>query len=95
VARFGEGEIAACAAVARDERHAHVRAMFVGLGEMAPPSAASPVAPSPERARVALPMLGRPSPARGEVAASAPKQTGEALRAILPGLFDGNPPRKP
>jgi hypothetical protein len=94
LARFGEGELAACAPVVRDDRHAAVRAMFVGLGEMAPASAVA-VAPSPERARVALPMLGRPAPGRGEVPASSPKQTGEALKALFPALFDGDTPRKP
>ena len=95
LARFGEGELAACAPVAPDDRHAAARAMFVGVGEMAPPGPTSATAPSPERARVALPMLGRPSPARGEVNASSPRQTGEALRAILPGLFGDRPPDKP
>jgi hypothetical protein len=94
LARFGGGEIATCARVARDDRHAQVRAMFVGLGELAPPSPVV-VAPSPERARVALPLLGRPAPGKGEVSASSPKQTGDALRAIFPGLFEGEPPRKP
>jgi hypothetical protein len=94
LARFGDGEIAACAPVARDDRYAEVRAMFVGVGELAPPSPVA-VAPSPERARVALPLLGRPAPGKGEVAASSPKQTGEALKAIFPGLFDGGPTRKP
>jgi hypothetical protein len=93
-ARFGDGEIAACAAVARDERHAEVRALFVGPGEMAPASPVA-VAPSPERARVALPVLGRPAPGKGEVPASSPKQTGEALKAIFPALFEGDPTRKP
>jgi hypothetical protein len=95
LARFGDGEIAACALVTRDERYAEVRAMFVGLGELAPPSPVI-VAPSPQRARVALPLLGKPAPGKGEVAASSPKQTGDALRAIFPGLFEGEPtPRKP
>ena len=88
LARFGEGELAACALTKRDARHPGVRAMFVGLGEMAP-AIPMAVAPSPERARIALPMLGRPAPAKGEVPASSPKQTGEALRAIFPGLFEG------
>ena len=94
LARFGDGEIAACAPVARDDRHAEVRAMFVGLGEMAPPSLVA-IAPSPQRARVALPLLGRPAPGKGEVPASSPKQTGEALKAIFPGLFGAEPTRKP
>jgi hypothetical protein len=94
LARFGAGELAACARVPRDERHEEVRAMFVGLGETAPPSETSPVAPSPERARVALPMLGRPSPGKGEVTAGSPRQTGEALKAILPALFGEDTARK-
>jgi hypothetical protein len=60
---------------------------------MAPPGPIA-VAASPERARVALPLLGRPAPGKGEVTAGSPKQTGEALKAILPGLFGGEPPRK-
>ena len=94
LARFDDSEIAACAPVGRDDRYAEVRAMFVGLGEVAPPSRAAAVAPSPERARVALPLLGRPSPGKGEVTAGSPKQTGEALKAILPGLFGEDPTRK-
>jgi MoaA/NifB/PqqE/SkfB family radical SAM enzyme len=94
LARFGDGEITACALVGGDDRYAEVRAMFVGLGEVAPPSPVV-VAPSPQRARVALPLLGRPAPGKGEVTASSPKQTGDALRAIFPGLFEGEPtPRK-
>jgi hypothetical protein len=92
LARFGEGELIACPAVASDDRHAALRALFVGVGELALPTAAA-IAPPPARARVGLPLLGRPSPARAEVAGSAPKQTGEALKAILPGLF-GEEPRK-
>jgi len=94
LARFGDGEITACAQVARDDRYPEVRAMFVGLGEMAPPSPVA-VAPSPERARVALPLLGRPAPGKGEVSASSPKQTGDALKALFPGLFEGEPKQKP
>jgi hypothetical protein len=89
LARYGEGELAPCATVARDGRHERLRAMFVGPGEMAPPIDAAHIHPPPERARVSLPMLGRPAPAVAEVPGSAPKQSGESLRAILPGLFDG------
>jgi hypothetical protein len=89
LARFGAGELAPCPAVARDTRHASLTALFVGTGEMAPVLEDVAVHPSPERARVALPVLGRPAPARAEVPASAPKQTGEALSAILPDLFAG------
>lgn len=94
LARYGAGEMSACSAVARDGRHAALAAPFVGPGEMAPARDDVRVEPSPERARVALPMLGRPAPARAEVAASAPKQTGDALRAILPDLFAEPEPTK-
>jgi hypothetical protein len=88
LARYGEGELAPCESVARDGRHERLRAMFVGSGEMAPPVDGAHIHPPPERARVSLPMLGRPAPAVAEVPGSAPKQSGESLRAILPGLFD-------
>jgi hypothetical protein len=89
LARFGAGELAPCPAVARDTRHASLTALFVGAGEMAPVREDLAVHPPPERARVALPVLGRPAPARAEVPASTPKQTGDALKAILPELFAG------
>jgi hypothetical protein len=95
LARFGEGELAPCPPVrpsagdAAHAAHAALRAMFVGVGELAPPAAPARMEAPPERARVALPLLGRPAPAVAEVSASAPKQSGEALRAILPGLFEG------
>jgi hypothetical protein len=88
LARFGEGELSPRAAVSCDGGHASLRAMFVGIGELAPPFESARIEPPPERARVALPMLGRPAPAHGEVPSSTPKKSGEALRAILPGLFD-------
>jgi hypothetical protein len=94
LARFGESELSPCPPVARDARHAAWRDAFVGVGEMAPPAPPRAELP-PDRARVALPVLGRPSPARAEVSASAPKQSGEALRAILPALFDRDDPGKP
>jgi hypothetical protein len=89
LARFGDKELSPCAPVARAAGRDELRAMFVGVGETAPPVDVTSVAPPPERARVALPVLGRPTPAVREVPASAPKQSGEALRAILPGLFEG------
>jgi hypothetical protein len=92
LARFGDAELGPCARVARDERDATVRAMFVGVGDVAPPVDSAAIPPSPERARVALPVLGRPAPARAEVPSGATKQTGEALREILPGLFGGKRP---
>jgi len=88
LARFGDAELAPCPAVARDERDAALRAPFVGAGELAPAIEPARVPPPPERARVGLPLLGRPAPARAEVPASAPKKSGDALRAILPALFD-------
>jgi Radical SAM superfamily len=89
LARFGAGELAPCPTVGRDMRHASLGALFVGAGEMAALREDLAVHPPPERARVALPVLGRPAPARAEVPASAPKQTGDALKAILPDLFAG------
>jgi len=89
LARFGAGELTPCPAVARDTRRASLAALFVGTGEMAPVREDLAVHPPPERARVALPVLGRPAPAHAEVPAGAPKQTGDALKAILPDLFAG------
>lgn len=89
LARFGAGELAPCPTVARDTRYADLAALFAGPGEMAPPREDLAVPAPPEHARVNLPVLGRPAPARAEVPASAPKQTGDALRAILPDLFGG------
>jgi hypothetical protein len=91
LARFGEGELSVREVAARDPRHEALREMFVGPGELAPAPAA-PVHAPPERARVALPLLGRPAPAKAEVPASMPRQTGDALRNILPGLFDDAAP---
>lgn len=90
LARFGEKELSPCSPVARAAGGDSLRAMFVGVGETAPPVDLTTVAAPPERVRVALPVLGRPAPAAREVAASAPKQSGDALRAILPGLFKGD-----
>lgn len=88
LARFGEAELTPCPPVARDDRDAGLRALFVGVGELAPPVDAARLPSPPERARVALPLLGRPAPAHAEVPASAPKKSGDALRTILPALFD-------
>lgn len=93
--RYGAGELAARPAATRAATDGHWRDLFVGVGAMAAPPTAS-VHPTPARARVALPMLGRPAAAHAEVPSGAPKQSGEALRAILPGLFgspgQGTPP---
>lgn len=60
--------------------------MFVGLGDMAKPSErAMPEAPRDARRR--LPVLARPQPGASEARRAEPK-TGEALREILPSLFD-------
>ena len=99
LARFGPQELTLARPVAADPGDARLAAMFVGPGEVATAPTA-PVHPPPERARVALPLLGRPAPAVAEMPAGAPKQSGEALRAILPGLFapmpgDDAPPFTP
>lgn len=88
LARFGEAELTPCAPVARDRRDTALGDLFVGAGDVAPAIEPARLPAPPERARVALPLLGRPAPARAEVPASAPKKTGDALRAILPALFD-------
>jgi hypothetical protein len=54
--------------------------LFVGAGELVPVDIA-------KAAPKSLPVL-RAQPARAEVSAAAPKKTGEALREILPGLFE-------
>jgi MoaA/NifB/PqqE/SkfB family radical SAM enzyme len=91
LARFGASELAphAIDAQAGRDRQELLRSMFVGVGELAPPVSPAAIPSPPERARVGLPVLGRPAPARAEVPSSAAKQTGEALREILPGLFPG------
>lgn len=84
--RFGGDELRAVKAViapAGDE----VARLFVGVGERAAPPSQEPVRP-----RMSLPQVGRAAeraqPARAEVSTAAPKRSGEALREILPGLFD-------
>jgi len=79
--RFEGDELSARDAPSLPCDRPHVRDMFVGIGELAP------VPPRP-RAKVALPMLGKVRPAIAEVPAGAEKKSGEALRAILPALFD-------
>lgn len=54
--------------------------MFVGIGERAPATRA-------ETRRVALPVLGKVQPGRGEVARTVPRKTGEALRDLFPALL--------
>ncbi len=86
LARFGGDELTPRAPVDVDADHAELRAMFVGVGELALRVAA------PTRARVELPMLGKVKPAVAEVSSRGPKRSGEALREILPELFE---PKKP
>jgi hypothetical protein len=60
-------------------RRATTSRMFVGVGE---------IAPAPRSVRVTLPVAGRVKAAEGEVRPHTPRKTGEALREILPGLFE-------
>ncbi len=60
--------------------------MFVGVGELALDADASSAVPTARR--VSLPIAGKAKPGRGEAAQASPRQTGEALKAILPGLFE-------
>jgi organic radical activating enzyme len=86
LARFGGDELTPRAPFDLDPDHAELRAMFVGVGELAVRMAA------PTRARVDLPMLGKVKPAVAEASSRGPKRSGEALREILPELFE---PKKP
>jgi len=86
LARFGGDELTRRAPVEPDAEHAELRAMFVGVGELAPRAA------TPLRTRVELPMLGKVKPAVAEVSSRANKRSGDALREILPALFE---PKKP
>lgn len=82
--RFGGDELSPRATCASNTTHPDLQAMFVGTGELAPRL----VRPPAPRAKVALPVLGKVKPAHAEVAAGAEKKSGEALREILPALFD-------
>jgi hypothetical protein len=83
LARWNGDELAPRAAPSRAPEAA-LAGLFVGVGEAAPaPPSASVPAPSPRR----LPVLGKAQPARAEVAPSAPRRSGDALREILPDLF--------
>jgi organic radical activating enzyme len=91
LARFGGDELAPRPVAAEIVDARELRALFVGPGELAPApetTDAQPIAQSPAKARVSLPQLGKVQPARAEVPKSAGKKTGEALREILPTLFD-------
>jgi hypothetical protein len=85
LARFGAGEISPRAPVERKPANEELAQMFVGPGELAPMSEAQPVeVPAPRK----LPLLGKVQAARGEVSARSERRTGEALREILPELFE-------
>jgi hypothetical protein len=86
LARFDGDELVRRAPIDADDDHAELRAMFVGVGELARRAAPA------TRARVALPMLGKVKPAVAEVSSRGAKRSGEALREILPALFE---PKKP
>jgi hypothetical protein len=90
LARFGADELTArdappAAPVADDE----IAAMFVGAGELAP--TAEPARAVISRPRTSLPMVGKVKPALAEATAGAERRTGEALREILPALFEPAP----
>jgi hypothetical protein len=90
VARFGDAELKPRqdselqGAAAASPEHAHLAAMFVGIGPVAPRSRT----PLLEKKRVVLPLIGKVRPALAEVPASTPRKSGDALREILPRLFE-------
>ncbi len=84
LARFGGDELAPRATFATSAAHPDLQSIFVGTGELAPP----PARAAAPRARVQLPVLGKVKPALAEVAAGTEKKSGDALREILPALFD-------
>ena len=87
LARFGGDELVRRARVelaACDDERA---ALFVGPGQMAPRRPATEsIAPK----KVALPLLGKVKPAHSEVPASTERKSGDALRSILPALFEAS-----
>lgn len=89
LARFDGDELRARGtAVARlTEKEKSLSALFVGTGEAAPPPVGD-VPPSPAKAREVLKTLGRVQPAPGETQRSAPKRSGEALKALFPNLWE-------
>lgn len=67
-------------------------ALFAGPGELAPRRERAIHEP-PQASRRALPLYGRPKRGASEASSRATK-TGEALREILPGLFEQGPERE-
>jgi hypothetical protein len=86
LARFGDGELNARAPVADAAAHPLAR-LFVGPGPLHVVQPAR-VEPSPAAAREALPNLGKVRPAAQEVAPGTAKKSGDALKEILPKLFE-------
>ncbi|HEY3498812.1 MAG TPA: radical SAM protein [Polyangiaceae bacterium] len=82
--RFGGDELRARPASTTTPASRLAR-LFVGVGPAAP---AAPPAPAP-RVERSLPMLGKVRPALKEVARGSERRSGDALREILPGLFEG------
>jgi len=84
--RFDGDELSAREPIARAGLGPALARTFVGPGELASESPRV-VHESPSRARRALPMLGKVSPARVEIPRSVPKQTGPALRELFKELW--------
>ncbi len=89
LARFAGDELSPREPIAASPDARLVR-MFVGSGEVAPPRS-SPIAESPARARVALPMAGKVRPAHAEVPRAVEKKTGAALRELFKDLYNDEP----
>jgi hypothetical protein len=85
LARFGDDELAALGAPAqpRASRWGH---LFPGAGALFVPASVTVPTP-PARAREALPELGKSQAARAEVGGRE-RRSGEALKEILPELFE-------
>jgi hypothetical protein len=58
----------------------------VGIGEVEVAEAAAPEPVTRAHGKVSLQLYGRPAPGRGESRGPG-KQSGDALRALFPGLF--------
>lgn len=86
LARFDGDELSSCEPVERARSSVALASMFVGPGELAE-GVERTVHESPARARRALPMLGKVTPARQEIPRSVPKRTGPALRELFKDLW--------
>jgi hypothetical protein len=93
--RFGGDELApratARAPLQFTGRAARLARVFVGPGALAEGVAPPALAPPPDRARRALPLLGRVRPGVAEVPRAAPRRSGAELRALFPHLFGAEP----